>query len=76
VAQAINRRRCLNTRWQSLNRWLGTKGTDQAVKEIRRLFAGCQRTPPHARSSKEASTGHKEDFLAVIRRMGQQTENN
>jgi len=30
---------------------------------------------PHARSWKEALTGREEDFSAVIRRMGQQTEN-
>jgi hypothetical protein len=34
AAQAIKRWRCLDTRWQSLNRWLGTKGTDHAVKAI------------------------------------------
>jgi hypothetical protein len=52
--------------------------TTRAPTRLSRGSGGCllhANAHPHALSSKEALTGRKEDFSAVIRRPGQQTEN-
>jgi putative oxidoreductase len=51
------------------------KRTDQTIIGIRRLLAARQRTASRSLLERSFDPGHEGDFPAVIRRMGQQTDN-